>query len=626
VVNIVTRSGSNDLHGSIFGYLRNRKIQAVNPFSNVKDPAYTRVQAGFALGGAIKKDKTFYYFAYEGTRRHETGFSSIGADNYGLTQFDATPFFNPLAPPGTFNVQVTPQQAGFLTAVEPLFPCVPGSCSPLQQGIQKYIFLAGGSSGIAVNGAYPAAFAFITPPVPNQLQQFPTSCNSANLTCNGLPSGYLSLGSQAGNFPVFEGTSVYSLRLDHNLNANNQLMLRANVSPSTVNGIEVNGQNQTFGQNSYSRTSAQSFRDAGGVAQDTWVIGNNKVNELRFQYARRGLNFNFSKGPGGSNLAANIAGFAFIGREPFSYIRRTEQRYQFTDNFSWSIGSHDTKFGVDFNFLPLDATFTVNYGGVINFGGLTAAQLQFPDLTPLLGTTFPGFSPVQAYGLGLPSTFIQGIGSPHDSFSNKPLGLFWQDSWKIRHNVTLNYGVRYDVEFSPKFAAPTGLAGAAYNALAIQKGIQNDKNNFAPRIGLAWDPGSDGKTVVRASYGLFYDHPLLGLYFLGDASDGAKYGQLLFFGGAPCDGSAPGDPNNLNAANIFQGTLSLANCFPAAGPALAAWATHARDRNAGEDLVGLRFIDRGPQSAGVGKAICPEVIAGASQPLRFIDPRLLIQD
>jgi len=73
VVNIVTRSGSNDLHGSVFGYLRNRKFQAVNPFSTVRDPAYTRVQAGFALGGAIRKDKTFYYFAYEGTRRHELG-------------------------------------------------------------------------------------------------------------------------------------------------------------------------------------------------------------------------------------------------------------------------------------------------------------------------------------------------------------------------------------------------------------------------------------------------------------------------------------------------------------------------------------------------------------------------
>ena len=84
VVNIITRSGSNDFHGDVFGYLRNRNFQAVNPFSTVSNPAYTRVQAGVAFGGPIKKDKTFYYFSYEITRRHETGFSCIGQGNFGL--------------------------------------------------------------------------------------------------------------------------------------------------------------------------------------------------------------------------------------------------------------------------------------------------------------------------------------------------------------------------------------------------------------------------------------------------------------------------------------------------------------------------------------------------------------
>ena len=84
VVNIITRSGSNDFHGDVYGYLRNRAFQAVNPFSTVPDPAYTRVQAGTAFGGPIKKDKTFYYFSYETTRRHETGFSSVGAPERNL--------------------------------------------------------------------------------------------------------------------------------------------------------------------------------------------------------------------------------------------------------------------------------------------------------------------------------------------------------------------------------------------------------------------------------------------------------------------------------------------------------------------------------------------------------------
>ena len=98
VVNIITRSGSNDFHGDVFGYLRNRNFQAVNPFSTEKNPAYTRVQAGAAFGGPIKKDKTYYYFSYEITRRHETGFSSIGQNNFDLVNFDTTQIGMPFGP------------------------------------------------------------------------------------------------------------------------------------------------------------------------------------------------------------------------------------------------------------------------------------------------------------------------------------------------------------------------------------------------------------------------------------------------------------------------------------------------------------------------------------------------
>src|SRR5579864_4250983 len=156
VVNIITRSGSNEFHGDVFGYLRNRNFQAVNPFAvcltpPCPNPAYTRVQAGAAFGGPIKKDKTYYYFSYEITRRHETGFSSIGKGGlpyWGLEPFDATNIFAPgLAPPGTFTIDVTPEQAAFLQT--------PGLPAPVAQ---QYAFLAGGSSAIALNGSYPQSF------------------------------------------------------------------------------------------------------------------------------------------------------------------------------------------------------------------------------------------------------------------------------------------------------------------------------------------------------------------------------------------------------------------------------------------------------------------------------------
>jgi Carboxypeptidase regulatory-like domain/TonB dependent receptor len=535
VVNIITRSGSNQFHGDVYGYLRNRNFQAVNPFSTVKNPAYTRVQAGAAFGGALKKDKTFYYFSYEITRRHETGFSSIGQDNFGLQPFDTTQVGLPLG-----TLQLTPNQISFLTNPAVLA----AEANPLfAQEVGTYAGLAGASSGMAVNGYWPTGmtggFAGVA--------GFPTSC--AAPPCF-VPGSYQTLASQMGNFPVFEGTSLYSLRLDHNISTSNRLMLRANVSPSTVTGIEVSGQDQPFGQNAYSRTSEQTYRDVAGTVQDTWSIGTNKVNEFRFQYARRGLSYFYNtKIPGGSDPAVNIPGFAYFGREPYSYIQRTETRYQFTDNFSLSVGRHNMKFGGDVNYLPLTATFTVNYGGVYDFGSFSSSALGFSS--PIPNTPFPDLSPVQSYGAGLPGDFVQGLGSPSDKFKNIPIGVFFQDSWRISPKLTLNYGVRYDVEIPPKFKQPQGLALPAYRILGLQKGIQTDKNNVQPRIGLAFDPGGNGKTVIRASYGMFYDHPLLGLYFLGDASDGSSSGQLAFAGTGLCSGA--GSPTNLNGITIFQG-------------------------------------------------------------------------
>jgi hypothetical protein len=574
VVNIITRSGSNDFHGDVFGFLRNRNFQAVNPFSTVPNPAYTRVQAGAAFGGPIKKDKTYYFFSYEVTRRHETGFSSVAPGSnieyYGLQDFDTSTTAGGGIFPNLGPIQVTGAQATFLGGpastpgtlayLAANDPSVFGAIAP---SVPTYEVVIGGSSGQALLGAWPAGVALAASGgATSSWSGFPTSCTPlacaapAGFGLSHVPASFQSLGSQSGNFPVFEGTSLYSFRLDHNVNDNNRLTMRVNVSPSTTTGIEGSGEDQPVGQNAYSRTSEQTYRDVTGVAEDTWTIGSNRVNEFRFQYARRGLSYFYNTAiPAGSDPAVNIPGFGYFGREPYSSVQRTEQRYQFTDNFSWSIGAHNTKFGVDINYLLLSATFTVNYGGVYDFGSFAAFPSPFPTLNP-----------VQAYGAGLPGDFIQGFGSPADSFHNIPIGAFWQDSWKVRPNLTLNYGLRYDVEIPPTFKPITPLGIAGYNYLGLQKGIQADTNNVQPRVGMAWDPKGDGKTVVRASYGIFYDHPLLALYFLGDASDGSSSGQLAFPGTGTCaPPGANGNPANLNAIPVFQGLVNTPGC--AAGPA-----------------------------------------------------------
>ena len=556
VVNIITRSGTNAFHGSAYGYLRNRDFQAINPFNSLppgETPAYTRVQAGFTLGGAIKKDKTFYFLSYETTRRQETGFSTIG-DNFGLV---------PLANPGNYGLPagslVTSTQAAFLAG------------APVNFATVQYAQVAAGSTAVALQG---------TPGAPGPIGAFPIS-NAP------LPASFANLLSQEGNYPVSEGTSVITARLDHKFNSNNSGMLRANVSPSTVTGLQVQGQNQNFGQNAFSRTAIQQFRDWAITAQDTATIGNNKINELRFQYAYRGLLFNFNQdSPDGPNTAVNIQGYAFIGREPFSFIRRTEQRFQVADNFSIIKGTHNFKFGADINRLPVVADFAVNFGGVYNFGDLSASTFGFPD-------TFPSFPAFQAYGLGIPQTFIQGLGNPHASFANTPLGFFAQDSWRIKSNLTLNYGVRYDVELAPTAPPLNAISAPAYAALGITNSIPQDNNNVAPRIGIAWDPWKNGKTVVRASYGIFYDHPLLGLQFLAQATNGAGTPQILLAGGNPCGAVNPNPLlqilTAMNATNTFQGTLGNANCLGSLATAF------------GYDPSQQRFITNNPSSLWVNQ-------------------------
>jgi len=555
VVNIVSKSGTNQFHGSAYGYLRNRYIQATNPFSTTYQPAYTRVQAGVALGGPIKKDRTYYFFSFETTRRHESGYSSIGQNNFGLTATtDLRPWMSAATgvPAGLVPqtlVPVTPAQKAYMEQFfgpgpcgGPLLSCLPAA---QQQQVVGYAILAGSSGSVATTGVNPfTAFlqgvgqpvgpGFFAPTVSGQFDP--------------LPASFVNMNSLIGNFPIGELTDIYSLRLDHRLTSNQNLSMRVGVSPSQVSGIQVNAQGpQNFGQNAFSRTSRQDYHDWSINAMDSWTIGSNKVNEFRFQYSRRGLLYSYANSPDGSKVAVNIPGVAFFGREPFSFVNRTEQRYQFTDHFSLTHGTHNFKWGVDVNYLPLKADFTVNFGGIYNFGDLSVAA----------GT--PTLLAVQAYGAGLPQNFIQGVGNPHDEFTNTALAGFWQDSWRMTHNFTLNYGVRYDVELSPTFAASTPLAAAAQDALGITQGIPRDYNNIAPRIGIAWDPKGDGKTVIRSSFGLFYDHPLLGLAFDSDVADGSQAPQLVLFGGT-LNGCT------MNAAFTFTGRFGNAAACPSLAP------------------------------------------------------------
>jgi hypothetical protein len=171
--------------------------------------------------------------------------------------------------------------------------------------------------------------------------------------------------------------------------------------------------------------------------------------------------------------------------------------------------------------------------------------------------------------LGIPTTYIQGIGTSNQPFDNLPFAFFLQDNWRVNSHLSINYGVRYDVEITPLFAPLAGINAAAEQALGVVEGIPRDYNNFAPRFGLAWDPSGKGKMVIRAGYGMFYDHPLLAVAFDSATADGGRSTQLLSTGGRasacgllppsaapPVCGPGFDSPTNLNGSSIFQGVLN----------------------------------------------------------------------
>ena len=580
VINIVTKSGANEMHGDAFGYLRQSALQARNPFSVQVDPqtgavrgvkqSFTRVQAGMTLGGPIQKEKTFYFFSYETTRRQETGFADIGASAGGCPTGSIATLFGLCSETYPFfpaPLSMTAPQTSFVQSL--LASGVPA----LQSFAGQYGVLAGSASSVAVSGldfgaidqSKGVAPCSAGPPFP--CFPLPVLDNNGNAFSPALPASFTPLTAEIGNYPIKEGTSLWSLRLDHIWNPKNSTFVRASVSPSLVTGIQVNAQNQNFGENAGSRTSLQQTRDLAIVGQQSTSLRDNLFNEFRYQFARRGLHYGFSQLPGGGNVAVNITGFAFFGREPFSTVDRIEKRNQFTDALTWIKGNHTFKFGEDTNYIQLGGSqaeiFELNFGGIFDFGSLSPSELGLPSSVG--GTTVPSLTALQAYGLGLPGDFIQGIGNSNRPFNVPSLGLFAQDSWKLSPRLTLNYGLRYDIQWTPTFAAGTPLNAAAEPALNVVEGVPVSSKNFAPRLGVAWDPTGSGKTAIRASFGLFYDQPLLAVAFDSTTADGALSSQLITAGGTPsgCAVASPscagtGEPGvvGLNAASIFQGVLN----------------------------------------------------------------------
>ncbi len=557
VVNVVTKSGTNDFHGDLFGFLRHKSFQARNPFAPIAKPPFTRAQYGFTVGGPFDTDRTFFFFAFEQRRRNESGFftTNVAQGLTGSATIPAIPGLNPVS--RTF-INITPAQAGYINTL-----VASGTASGIC-GARAYAFFAssGGSTGLTGSnplsspndGSLCPGFSPILPGTIGPrfiLTGAPVPSSTTNAAGQFL--AFRPLLNLQKVFPITDRTTFNSFRLDHLIDNKNQLSFRFGYNPSTLSGIQVESQNQSLGQNDFSRTGIQTVKDYSAVTTLSSTLSNKMVNEARFNFGERRATFSSQNGDA---VAHNIAGTAFIGRELFSPVVRTEIRYEFTDSLNLVAGAHTFKFGGDYAFVRIpSAIFELNFAGLFNFGGLSATTLN----PGFVGA--PDFTPVQQYGLGFPTNYIQGFGNPVSRLSNKPLAWFAQDSWKIRQNVTLNYGLRYDIELTkalPTQALRDPLSGislsaadtlAAQDAMNVQQGFPRDKNNWAPRFALAWDVRNDAKTVVRAALGIFYDHPLLAIGFNSDIADAVQQQQGILTPGSPSPTAL------LNAVQVFQGTV-----------------------------------------------------------------------
>jgi len=347
------------------------------------------------------------------------------------------------------------------------------------------------------------------------VSNFVTIDDTTVISVFGQPRGTtVDLIRQAG-FPVETGNVGYRVRstqvlgkVDHHL-ADQLVSVRYSYAQGLDENIEPFG-----GLVDRSRGAALDNTDH-TVSGSHIVVRGNWVNELRGQAAVRdqivrSLDPRCAgecdlENEGGPTI--EIAGVANVGRQRYTPQVREMTRWEAVDTFSFYRGNHTIKGGLDFNTAKLNrGTIPLHFGGRFIFSALPA----IPNVLPAPVTS------IQAFALGLPAAYVQGYGTSNAAYRTSDLSLFVQDDWRVRPNLTINAGLRYQHQFWPgfTFSAP-GLG---------EYGFPSDWNDLAPRLSFAWDVAGDGRTAVRGAYGIFYDNEIAGVVGIAKVIDGTATG------------------------------------------------------------------------------------------------------
>jgi len=293
-----------------------------------------------------------------------------------------------------------------------------------------------------------------------------------------------------GVVPASFDTTNFFTRIDHSINQRNQLSARYSLYH-----IEAVNSRNVGGLNAVSRGTGLSDTDQTVVVSNVTTLSSRTLNEARVQYTNSRLDapVNDEAGP-----AVNIAGVANFGTATFSPQGRDINLFEAVDNVSTQRGDHSLKFGANFLYNRVNILFPGAVQGVYSFSSLNN------------------------FLTGNYLNYQQAFGVPNQLQSNPNFGVFVQDEWRVRPDLTLNAGLRYDAQWLPE-------------------PIQTDTDNFSPRLGIVYAPG-DRKTVVRASYGLYYDRIPLRATSNALQRDGSKFLVVQL---SPTQPGAPVFPNVL---------------------------------------------------------------------------------
>lgn len=470
-INIVTKSGTNNVHGTLFGFFRNDAMDARDPFAFssalAPDPTFSnfnttstgdpiknslsRQQYGGSIGLPIQKDKTFLFASFEGLRQNSQNSVPLLTNSSIFAGPSVTATTNPFP-------QSDPRFAQQAVVTALASSSAPVGCLNLPDGtvltLPSNICAFALQSILTVN-PNPGPNPFVTP---------------GQAALNGFLVSQFE--NEGGVFPFSSREYLASGRLDHRFDANNEVSLTYRYGHDMEQSPDV--------QSLTAFSAGSSIHTYDHNLQAAWYhqFSPTAQNEARVQWDFNSFNV-IPNEPG--QVGLQIPSFINnLGTNIFLPNITILRRYEFADNFTLIRGHHTFKFGVSELLRGNHTESHTFFPGRFVFGSLPAGLVLSPQLA---GATL---SPLQSASLGVPQVYQQGFGNPTYGNYTRPLtGLYAQDSWKITPNFTLNYGLRYelDTQFAP---------------------LTTYKKDFAPRVSFAWDPFKDHKTVIRGGYGIFY--------------------------------------------------------------------------------------------------------------------------